>query len=202
MSAKWLFWFFLPFVVIFVLAFVLSQNEDIPLGDLTRGVIHVTRGEWYEGVLSSTAILFWQSATTICVFMALLLRQNRPLALFFGGAAGLTLLLQLDDFLGIHERFGMAQKLFFAAYAFAAGLYVLVFFRQILQTDYLLLGLALFFFGMSVGEDVIDWGTSISLTMHYLVEDGFKFLGIYAWFGYYAWTAYQLLHNKPVAQSA
>jgi hypothetical protein len=33
MSAKWLFWFFLPFVVIFVLAFVLSQNEDIPLGD-------------------------------------------------------------------------------------------------------------------------------------------------------------------------
>jgi hypothetical protein len=111
------------------------------------------QGEWYEGVLSSTAILFWQSARPPVSLWPSCCAKTAPWRCFLGRAAGLNPAAPIDDFLGIHERFwngseavlrGLWLRLPDCTYWFSSGRFLL--------TDYLLLGLALFFFGMSVAK--------------------------------------------------
>jgi hypothetical protein len=60
-------------------------------------------------------------------------------------------------------------------------LYLGFFLPMILKTNFLLLGLAFFFFVLSVGIDIFDPFTG---DIAYLIEDTPKFIGILTWLAY------------------
>jgi len=95
--------------------------------------------------------------------------------------------LGFDDLFLLHERIfpnyiGVPEKLVLGSYSVFALAYLIRFRTAIFKTEYPLLGMALFFFGISViidafhseGRDTAAW------------EDLPKFVGIVSWFVYFA----------------
>jgi hypothetical protein len=147
----------------------------------------------YYGLVSNLGVMLWTTAAAVCLFTALLLvnlgrRGAEPIFLI---AAGLfTGWLALDDFFMIHEDvlplFGVPQPLTYAGYAGAAALYLLLSWRQILDSRPALMALAMALLGTSVVIDVLVHSES---TLHVFMEDGAKFLGILAWTGFHVTAA-------------
>lgn len=97
----------------------------------------------------------------------------------------LTIFLGVDDIFLLHEAvfpfFGIPEKVVYASYGFILISWIVKFYTTILRTDYILLLMAFFFLGLSVGLDVFPL-SNIDL---YLFEDGFKMTGIVSWFFYF-----------------
>jgi hypothetical protein len=136
--------------------------------------VAVLRGPVHIGCVSHAGI-FFSAAAAACFFAARVLRERAPaseMRRFLRVAGSLTLMLGLDDMFLLHERvfpaLGGPEPVVYAAYI-AFVLYFRLRFRAlILQTEYVLLGMALTFFAISVGLDVLD-PTAID---PYLWEDG------------------------------
>lgn len=139
----------------------------------------------YLGIVSTFGILFWVTTAAVCLFTAFVLHAqgaNRRIWEFAAMAGLLTAWLALDDAFLVHEniapKFGIPQiavLLFIAAFAMA---YVAKCWRVILSLDAVMFGLAVGFLAASVGIDVVHVSTS---DIHFLAEDGAKFVGIVCW---------------------
>jgi len=109
--------------------------------------------------------------------------------LFFSGL--LTLVLLLDDLFMFHEDIfpkylHISQNLVYVGYFSLIPIYLIKFRSMIFQTEYIVLFLALGFFGLSVICDLILPLTNIE----YLIEDGFKLFGIITWFIFFIRTSF------------
>lgn len=191
----------LPIIVVVLLVSMLLLGmllllhawQDIPIGDMVRDPTAVAGVSIYVGFLSQFGIFFWAGAATVCLFSAILLppgpgRYETRLFLLMSGL--LSLVLGLDDVFLLHEAFfphiGIPELVIFACYGFFVLYYLLRFYRTILNTDFLVLGLALVFFALSVLLDLLDpqfldpdfW------------EDGAKVVGIVSWLAYYLRTGF------------
>jgi hypothetical protein len=105
----------------------------------------------------------------------------------------------LDDLFLIHERvspryLGLSERTIFVVYGvIAVALYLRH--RQIIcRGKYELLLLSVGFFAVAIAADMARGLGLLSLlgvrsrNMQYLLEDGFKLLGITGWFGYFRWV--------------
>ncbi|WP_241210346.1 hypothetical protein [Vibrio ichthyoenteri] len=110
---------------------------------------------------------------------------SNSLFLFSGGM--ISLILLLDDCFMLHEVIypewlGIPEKAVMASYALILLAYLFQFRRKILSSDVTLLLVFFTTFGFSA---VVDNLLPISLlSLHFLLEDGAKFIGIMSWFGY------------------
>jgi hypothetical protein len=150
----------------------------------------------YYGLVSNLGVMVWTTAAAVCLFTALLLihlGRHGAEPIFLAAAGLFTGWLALDDFFMIHEDvlplFGVPQPLTYAGYASAAGLYLLLSWRQILRSRPVLMALAMALLGTSVVIDVLVHSES---TLHVFMEDGAKFLGILAWAGFHVNAALDL----------
>lgn len=139
--------------------------------------------------MSNIGAVVWSFSAAICLFSYTLLRtrqESRDVAgfLLFGGCISLVLLL--DDLFMLHEQFypryfGVGEKIVFSFYA-ALNLFYLAKFRTlIIESDFVLLLLALFFFALSMLLDLLP---ETSHPWYDLFEDGLKLFGIVSWFAY------------------
>jgi hypothetical protein len=77
------------------------------------------------------------------------------------------------------------------SYLILTVLFLFINFREILSSEYLLLGLALAMFGLSIFLDAADlddydrYGLFFSEQFQIFLEDGFKFVGIATWLAYF-----------------
>ena len=174
--------------------------RGIPIGHLTRDPATITGAPTYTGLLSNIGILLWSAAAALCLFSATLVARRRSEWLFaqFLYASGLfTLLVSIDDLFLLHDSFfpthiGIPEKVIYGAYALLALVYLLRFGAVILETEYLLLGLALFLFGLSVALDVLP---PFPFGDPYLLEDGAKFAGIVTWLVYFTRVSSQAIQR-------
>ncbi|MBD0300714.1 MAG: hypothetical protein ICV85_00615 [Tolypothrix sp. T3-bin4] len=183
---------YLPAVI--MLGIIKLQNI-IPVRSLTRDPSVIAGKPFYIGAISNIGILFWCSAVTICWLGFVVLRQlhkNREFQRFLLSSGGFTFVLMIDDFFLIHEEvfpryLNIPEEIVLGAYGGMLLLYLFKSIKTILKTDYILLVLALGFFGGSVVADnipVLD--KFMGMDAQLLVEDGLKFLGIISWFAYFA----------------
>jgi hypothetical protein len=75
-------------------------------------------------------------------------------------------------------------------------LYLGFFLPMILKTNFLLLGLAFFFFVLSVGIDIFDPFTG---DIAYLIEDTPKFIGILTWLAYFTTVSIEIVREGSVS---
>ena len=185
---------------------ILSAATGVDLSDLTRDVVAVTDTHLYVGALSTTGLMLWAATAGICLLGAANLSslpQHRGAAWFLLWAGLLTTLLGLDDAFLLHERvfpthLGLPQKGVYLTYISMILGFLLFFFQRILRTDYVLLGMSLFFMALSVGMDEFIPYSRFET----FVEDSCKFAGIVFWLTYFGWTSNKLVRNTLQASFA
>lgn len=163
--------------------------KGVPVGYMTRDVATVAVALRYAGFLSQMGLFIWFAAATLCLFSAMVLLKHpdhRELKRYFLVSGLLTLLLAFDDAFLLHEwtqrDLRLPEELVFGCYAGLLILYLLRYRALILQTDYVLMALALFFFAASVLLDI--WHPRIPYFVLY--EDGAKLAGQVSWLAYFA----------------
>lgn len=181
---------YLPVLGLLIAMQVVATRDDVSLSRYTRDPLaHFDNASPFLGSLSNLGVLLWCAAAAICLFSALLLARARR-----QGGAGrfllafglLTAWLAVDDLFLMHERLipgltGLPQNAIYGGYVAGVALLLIVFGRQVLRSDFLLLLLALGFFAVSV---LADMWLDRDFVWHHLIEDGSKLLGIVGWLGY------------------
>ncbi|WP_222843715.1 hypothetical protein [Flagellimonas flava] len=167
---------------------LLHAWKEVPIANLTRDIASTAKVPIYTGFFSQLGIFFWIAASTLCIFGANMdLKRHEILGfkrfLYLSGL--LTLLLCFDDVFLMHEVLypflGIPEKAVYVIYALIIIFWIVNFYSVIVKTDYILLLMAFFFFGLSVILDVFP----IPYLNPYLFEDGFKMVGIVSWFFYF-----------------
>ncbi len=182
--------------VIILLFFVVDQfaiYRGISLRNLILTSNEIANIPLYTGSILYLGLLLW-AATAALLFMGAVLLHRQSRKLRFLLAAGIfTVIIALDDVFQLHNAISdflhIKEIVFYLAYfLFLAG-FLLYFFRLILnETDFPLLVGALLFMGLSISFKVgLD---------NYLLEGGFKLLGIAFWLAYFSRTAVSFVNEK------
>lgn len=155
----------------------------------------------YFGFVSNLGIYVWISTGVVCLFSALLLRDNpnapRPWWIFALVAGCFTGWLALDDAFLLHDKvlpfLGIPQGPIQWAYAVLAALYAAFAIRILVHGDFALFLLACGFLGASV---LIDQTVHSDSWVRVALEDGAKLLGICCWSAFHLSLLYRLLRER------
>jgi hypothetical protein len=179
--------------------FFFHFGHGVSFGHLTRDPTAVMEAPFYTGFLSQFGIIFWSATASICLFSGVVASPLLSAEKKFLYASGLfILLLAIDDLFLLHEglfpqHLGIPEMVVYAAYAVITLVYVWRFLPIILKTNYLLFGLAFFFFGLSIGIDLFD---PVAGDVGYLIEDTPKFMGILTWLAYFSLVSINIVGGK------
>lgn len=183
----------LVLVLIALAAFVRSPYI-IP--KLTRDIAATADVYPLFGALSSLGAFFWFAAASILLFSAaIIMRTDRRQAGFLAFGAVLTLALWVDDYFLVHEtlaprHLGVDEKAVYAGHLTLTVLYLVLFSKEIMRSRFTLLVLALGLLSLSAITDQVWHYFGDPGPWSYLVEDGFKWLGIVAWLRYHVDCGY------------
>jgi hypothetical protein len=169
--------------------------KGIPVGHFTRDPANTFDYDFYIGSVSYLGIILWTATAAICIFSGIILRSWRvsqartEMSSFFLASGVLTLALLFDDAFLFHEIFfptylGISDYVTFSAYATITLAYLLYFRKTILNTHFLVLGVAGMLLGLGMVVDKL-MDNSADTSIKFLVEDGIKFFGISTWFVYF-----------------
>ncbi|RJP85223.1 MAG: hypothetical protein C4518_16495 [Desulfobacteraceae bacterium] len=149
------------------------------------------------GAISTLGILFWCATATILIFTRSLRLPagDSKYSMFILFSGILTTILMLDDAFMLHDAllptyFGVKEIYSYILYSIFFFLGFIRFKKQILKTQYHLLLITFAFWGASILFDLFqpDIESMIGGNWRILLEDGFKLLGIVAWFDYFSRT--------------
>ncbi|OUR93423.1 hypothetical protein A9Q87_04835 [Flavobacteriales bacterium 34_180_T64] len=178
--------------------YVYHQLNGIPLKTLTSDVTAAADVPLYYGIQSQIGIFFWAAAAAICFLCGSTIKS--PEWSFFMVSGFLSLFLGLDDIFLFHEvvfpSLGIHQKVVYLSYVVIFGVYVLKFYKLILQTEFILLAMAFGCFGLSLLIDSFFHNAAPLYTQ--LIEDGAKFVGIVYWTIYFYSTATKTLKFQKI----
>ena len=187
-------------VLLFILVLV-NLHTDTPLDTFTRDPSVITGTHPFVGMISNIGILFWCVGASICLFSFIYTigQKSKKMSeygfflLFFGLT---TLLLLLDDLFLFHEYIGpeilnLSEKHIYISYGIIVLFGIVRFRKIIIQTEWIILGLAFTFFALSIAIDLFEsW---LSLPGSTFIEDSFKFLGIASWVSYFVLTSFETI---------
>jgi hypothetical protein len=203
---------YIPACLFIFLIWLLTENTKISIYELVADPAEVGNLAPYTGLVSIIGVLLWCGAVSICFFSAYLLRiskkTNPKWQLFFLASAYIMLWLLIDDIFQLHENFStllfgaeanivqtnrplqhLLETILFVIYGSLFTLYIFYFRKLIYQTDLLGLILALLFFAISIVIDILFEG----MKGDFILEEGFKLLGIISLLTYYIRACYQTI---------
>ncbi len=168
----------------------LGMEHNIELDHFTQDPASIMDTPFYLGFFSYIGILFWCAAATLCFFTRLLLHENdaaqktkRQFLLY----SGLILsLLMFDDLFLLHEvvfpdYFYLPKNVVYLIYLNIIAVYMIMFRAELMQTEYLLLGIGSGLLGISQFVDSLP----MPIPEDSFLEDAVKLFGIVTWFTYY-----------------
>jgi len=175
----------------------IARSTGAELSSLTRDVVAATDTHLYTGMLSTLGIMLWSATSALCLLAGSVLGRcagARGGSRFLLVAGCLTGALAFDDAFLFHERIAPAhlhlpELVVNGLYAASVFGFLLGFRRQILASEYLLLGIALACLAASMSLDIVLPTSNLET----FVEDSFKFSGIVFWLSYFRCAAAELL---------
>ncbi|MFX0211569.1 MAG: hypothetical protein ACFFDT_36665 [Candidatus Hodarchaeota archaeon] len=201
----------MPAIFLILIVAIASYYLNIPISHFTRDPLAIRGGHPFLGIISNIGAILWSFSVAICFFSYVLLKTSKKPHdglgfIMFGGFISSVLLL--DDLFMLHETiypryFGVSEKIVFLFYGVLILFYLVRFRKIIIETDFIFILLAVFFFALSA---LVDMLPESLLSWHHLFEDGLKFFGIISWFGYQfsvcfrevQSVAYTLAPNKSI----
>ncbi|WP_421703035.1 hypothetical protein [Aliiroseovarius sp.] len=172
----------LPALIFYSLSLVSLTGQGFQLMQILRDPGQQLDQSSFLGFLSNIGVWVWVSAAAINFFGALAVGRGRDgklreLLLLLGA---LSILLAIDDFFMIHDRF-ISQRYIFPVYAIIALSILLRHFDQIIRTDGFAFLLAGFFLAMSIVTDFFQGMIPWRYAHTQVLEEGFKFVGAATW---------------------
>ena len=172
----------IPALLFYSAAVLILSSLGFTSTEILRDPAQQTGLSSFLGFVSNIGVWLWVSSAAICCF-SLLTNQSsfrsgsNELIVLLGL---LSMLLAVDDFFLLHERY-VYQKGIFLFYAICALTLLIRHYRKIVEIDgfsFLLAGLLL---GLSVEIDIYQRKFPLEYTHVQLVEDGCKFVGAAVW---------------------
>ena len=143
------------YLPLLILLAALALQTSVKISHLTEDTVFVLDGEVYVGIISDVSIYLWVAATSICFIGGTVLgvsehkHQERNFLYVMGC---FTLFLTVDDRILLHDHLIDGGEAIYAVYVLFM-IVALYHFRSLLSSDYsVLLFLALFLLGVSVGS--------------------------------------------------
>lgn len=173
-----------------VLSAKLTHN---PIWKLANDPSEVMEFPPYIGMLSNWGVVLWVTAAAICLFSAVILKQQKASNAtyrFIAASGGLSLVLGIDDLFVLHDHLlpqllGSPERYFYFLYFFVFLVYLIYFLREIVKYEYLLFGAALVFFVLSRRIFV-----SLPFFDQFMTAgDMLKYFGIVFWLAFFYRTA-------------
>ncbi|WP_041532271.1 hypothetical protein [Pelobacter propionicus] len=161
------------------------------------------------GVQSNIGVLIWCATAAVCIFSHGILRYECGVgdgeSSFFLCSGLFTALLALDDLFLVHDDLlhrylgsWAYGKALYVAYGLFMVWYVVRFQNLLLRSEYVLLLVALLFFGTAL---VIDFFDDLWISPWRIFwEDGFKLTGIITWCGYLTRACFQAIRSRLKAE--
>ena len=186
---------------LFILAAITlsSVYMDIPIYKFMSDPSSITNVSPFIGIISNFGVLLWCTSAVICLFSWIILNHRSyetEFSKFILCSGLMTVLLLIDDFFRLHEYIfpkilGLPEKIVIMGYG-TLTLFGLIKFRKcILKTEFLILLVAIGFFGLSLIVDSFQNDIEQLVGQwRILFEDGFKLLGIVSWLGYFLRSCY------------
>ncbi|MDQ3050087.1 MAG: hypothetical protein M3Q95_04290 [Bacteroidota bacterium] len=168
----------------------LGMENNVELDHFTQDPASIMNTPFYLGFFSYVGILFWCASATLCFFTRLLLHEEDPAQkrkrqfLLYSGL--ISTLLMFDDLFLLHEvvfpeYFMLPKNVVYLIYLNILAAYVVVFRTDILETEFLILGIAFGLLGISQFVDSLP----MPIPEDSFLEDAVKLFGIVTWFTYY-----------------
>ncbi|WP_148041270.1 hypothetical protein [Rufibacter immobilis] len=185
---------------------LLGVQPWVNVSTLTRDATAVAGGKFYHGLISNLGVLLWCATASVSLFSAWLLkaRGEQKTAVFAFYAGLLSLFILLDDLFMLHEEafpnyIGIPESVATALYPCLILAFLFTFRKRLLASSFLVLVSSLGFLGLSMLVDVVAPNQTSEL--EYLLEDGFKFMGIVGWFLYFVHTSTVLVNQRIQEQA-
>ena len=128
----------------------------------------------FVGFLSNIGIWLWVSSAAICFFTTI--------------TGMLSIILAIDDFFLIHDRY-INQKICFLFYALFAGALLIRHYKLIIEIEGFAFLLAGSFLALSILTDLIQSRIPLQYNYTQVIEEGFKFSGVATWLYFIARVA-------------
>ncbi len=171
-----------PALLFYSAAVLILTSSGFSIREVLRDPAQQTGLSSFLGFVSNIGVWLWVSSSAICCF-SLLTNQSRfrsgskELLILLGF---LSMLLAVDDFFLLHERY-VYQKGIFLFYAIFAIALLIRHYRKIIEIDgftFLLAGLLL---ASSVEIDIYQRKIPLEYVYVQLIEEGCKFVGAAIW---------------------
>lgn len=171
-----------------LLAIFISTAKDISLDAFTQDPNARFNAPFYIGLFSNIGIMIWSAAVTICLYSAWRIAaaadKKARQFLFFSGI--ITLIMTLDDLFQLHELvfpqyLSISENMVYLTYLNIYLIYFIRFRKQLLNSDFIALGIAFFFLGLSTIIDLLP----LPMEKDTFLEDAMKLLGAVSWLIYY-----------------
>lgn len=143
--------------------------------------------------------MLWMATATICLFTVAITKgsSNRTIRRFLLFSGLLSFILAVDDLYLLHDRIlpkalHVPEFVFYLLYLFLMFGYLLIFIRQITQSDYILFWIAFFFLAFSRGFYKLIPFLGEFMT----ANDMLKYFGIVFWLAYFVRTSAKYLRRE------
>jgi len=191
-------------VLMFLIAYLSTLIFPITFKTLVDNPLGAFNAPIYYGTILKFGIILWISTSAICLFTYFLIRNELTLkkisfSLLFSSI--LSLIFALDELFLTHVKLfpmfmHIDKNLVFVIYI-VLFLLMFIYSRTVLfRYGYFLFVLAIIFFLGKISMDWLRHWNYLPDNENILLEDGFKFFGILAWFLFYSKLCYLLIKRS------
>ena len=182
-----------------LISIFVSINKDIELDNFTQDPNAQFNAPFYVGFFSNVGIMIWSAAFTICFYAAWRTdgKTDKRAQEFLIFSGLITMLMTFDDLFQLHELvfpkyLSISENMVYLTYLNIYMIYFIRFRRQLLNSDFIVLGISFFLLGLSTIIDILP----LPIEKDTFLEDAIKLLGAITWLIYFVRTADEVVEKN------
>jgi hypothetical protein len=190
-----------PAMLFYGLSIEVLSSAGFSLREIVRDPAQQTGQSSFLGFVSNIGIWLWVCSGTVCLFSAgvggfTTEKRQRELLILIGM---LSLVLAVDDFFLLHDRY-LPQRLVFIFYAVFTITLLVRYFKKIMEIDGFAFLLAGGLLALSIFTDLNQRKIPFDYGQVQIVEDGFKFVGAASWLYFsYRLASFRLIRSTDTS---
>jgi hypothetical protein len=188
-----------PALLVLLMIFPFMSFFNLKMRWLIKDTADIAKVNPLTGYLSNMGMLMWCATIAITLFTAILIYRKTSLRKFwfYLSTSLFTFILLMDDLFMFHEELapqylGFGEHAVYLFYIVCAIAYVIFFRKEILETHFIGLFIALGFMAVSIGCDYLQnlWLWKLG-QWEYFLEEGLKWFGLAWWCSYFAESSFE-----------
>lgn len=179
---SWLIFAAIPALLFYAISVEVLSSAGFTLKEIVRDPAQQARHSSFLGFVSNIGVWLWVSSAVVCLFSAgvggFTTGQKQKQLLILVGL--LSLVLAVDDFFLLHDRY-LPEKAVFISYAIFAITLLIRYFRDIMEIEGVSFLLAGGLLAASIFTDLNQRKLPLDYGQVQTIEEGFKFVGAASW---------------------